>query len=120
MGEGGRHSEWPIHAQIFRARPDVMVVAHAHPFHASVYSASIDPLQPFTVDADYFQDLPRHVDDVALITTYSEGVALARTLGPAFAVFMANHGVTFCGTSVAHAVCVGVFLRKPAKRKWPA
>jgi L-fuculose-phosphate aldolase len=115
MGEGGRHSEWPIHAEILRARPDVTVVAHTHPFHASVYSASIDPLQPFTVDADYFQDLPRHIDDVALITTPSEGAALARSLGAAFAVFMANHGVTFCGTSVAHAVCVGVFLEKACK-----
>jgi ribulose-5-phosphate 4-epimerase/fuculose-1-phosphate aldolase len=90
-------------------------VAHTHPFHASVYSASLDPLLPFTVDADYFEELPRHIDDVALITTPGEGAALARTLGAAFAVLMANHGVTFCGTSVAHAACVGVFLEKACK-----
>jgi len=27
-GEGGRHSEWPIHSEILRARSDVQVVVH--------------------------------------------------------------------------------------------
>ena len=40
-GEGGRHSEWPIHSQILRRRPEVQVVAHTHAFHASVLSASV-------------------------------------------------------------------------------
>ena len=46
-GSGGRHSEWPIHSEILRMRPDVHVVAHTHPFHACVFSASLDPLEPF-------------------------------------------------------------------------
>src|SRR5215470_4770421 len=29
-GEGGRHSEWPIHSAILLARPEVLVVAHTH------------------------------------------------------------------------------------------
>jgi L-fuculose-phosphate aldolase len=115
MGNGGRHSEWPIHGEILRARPDVSVVGHTHPFHASVFSASTKSLQPFTVDADYFVDVPRHEDEVALITTKEEGIALAKTLNKEFAVLMGNHGVTFCGTSVAHATCVGIFLEKACK-----
>jgi L-fuculose-phosphate aldolase len=111
-GTGGRHSEWPIHSEILRLRPDVQVVAHTHPYHACVFSASLDPLQPFTLDADYFIEVPRHEDDVALITTKAEGLALAKALGEGFAVLMGNHGVTFCGTSVAHAACVGIFLEK--------
>jgi L-fuculose-phosphate aldolase len=114
-GSGGRHSEWPIHSEILRLRPDVHVVAHTHPFHACVFSASLEPLQPFTVDGDYFIEVPRDESDVALITTKDEGIALARALGPHFAVLMANHGITFCGTSIPHAVCVGVFLEKACK-----
>lgn len=114
-GGGGRHSEWPIHSEIFRLRPDVQVAAHTHPFHACVFSASLEPLQPFTVDADYFVDVPRHEDDVALITTKDEGIALAKALGENFAVLLANHGVTFCGTSIVHAACVGIFLEKACK-----
>jgi L-fuculose-phosphate aldolase len=114
-GEGGRHSEWPIHSEILRLRPDVQVVVHSHPLYASVLSASAEPLIPYTLDADYFADLPRHIDEVALVTTKEEGTGLASTLGPHFAVLMANHGVTFCGTSVEHATCIGVFLEKAAK-----
>src|SRR6202158_1180781 len=114
-GSGGRHSEWPIHSEILRLRPDVQVVAHTHPFHACVFSASLDPLQPFTLDADYFIEVPRHEADVALITTKDEGIALAQTLGRGFALLMGNHGVTFCGTSVVHAGCVGIFLEKACK-----
>jgi ribulose-5-phosphate 4-epimerase/fuculose-1-phosphate aldolase len=114
-GSGGRHSEWPIHSQIFRARPDVHVVVHSHPFYASVFSAAVEPLQPYTLDADYFIDVPRHQDEVALIVTKAEGEAVARSLGKHFAVLMGNHGVTFCGTTIEHAVCVGVFLEKACK-----
>ena len=39
LGEGGRHSEWPIHSEILRARSDVLVVVHTHPFYAGVFSA---------------------------------------------------------------------------------
>ena len=114
-GDGGRHSEWPIHSEILRRRPDVHVVAHTHPVHASVFSAFDEPLQPYTLDADYFEELPRHRDEVALITTKDEGGALAASLGRHFAVLMANHGVTFCGTSIEHAICVGVFLEQAAR-----
>jgi len=114
-GEGGLHSEWPIHSEILRARPDVHVVAHTHPLHASILSSFGSQLAPFTLDADYFEALPNHREDVALLKTKEEGSALARSLGPHFAVLMANHGVTFCGTSIPHAVCVGVFLEKAAR-----
>ena len=114
-GEGGRHSEWPIHSEILKARPEVNVVAHTHPLHASVLSAYPGPLLPYTVDADYFDEVPRHVDEVALITTVAEGRALAATLGPHFAVLLANHGVTFCGTGIEHATCVGIFLERAAR-----
>ena len=114
-GSGGRHSEWPIHSEIFRARPDVNVVVHSHPPYASIFSAATEPLQPYTLDADYFIDVPRHEAEVALITLKSEGEALARSLGQNFAVLIANHGVTFCGTSIEHAVCAGIFLEKACK-----
>jgi len=114
-GAGGRHSEWPIHSEILKRRADVNMVAHTHALHASILSGSSDELLPFTLDADYFAGLPRHADEVALITTPEEGAALAESLGQHFAVLMSNHGVTFCGTSIEHATCVGVFLEKACR-----
>lgn len=114
-GKGGRHSEWPIHSGILLARPDVQVVAHTHPPHASVLSAFGDAPQPYTLDADYFSHVPCFAGENALLKTPDQGVALAEALGPHFAVLMANHGVTFCGTSIEHAVCIGVFLERAAR-----
>jgi L-fuculose-phosphate aldolase len=114
-GSGGRHSEWPIHSEIFRARTDVEVVVHTHPFYASVFSAAMEPLQPYTLDADQFTDVPRHEADVALITVKSEGEAIAHSLGQTFAMLLGNHGVVFCGGSIEQAVCSGIFLEKACK-----
>ena len=114
-GSGGRHSEWPIHSEIFRARPDVNVVVHTHPFYASVFSAATEPLQPFTLDADQFTDVPRHEADVALITLKSEGEAIAHSLGQSFAMLLGNHGVVFCGATIEQAICAGIFLEKACK-----
>jgi L-fuculose-phosphate aldolase len=114
-GSGGRHSEWPIHSEIFRRRPDVQVVAHTHPLHACIASAAVDPIIPYTLDADYLIDIPRHDAPVALIKTKEEGHALAASLGSGFALLVANHGAVFCGTSVEHAACVGVFLEQACR-----
>jgi L-fuculose-phosphate aldolase len=114
-GSGGRHSEWPIHSEIFRARTDVNVVVHTHSFYASVFSAAIEPLQPYTLDADQFTDVPRHEADVALITLKSEGEAIAHSLGQHFAMLLGNHGVVFCGGGIEQAICSGIFLEKACK-----
>lgn len=115
FGSGGLHSEWPIHAEIFRVRPEVNVVAHTHPFHACVLSAAKGPIEPYTLDADYLIDVPRHEAEVALIKTREEGETLARSLGGHWAILLANHGVVFCGRSISHATCVGVFLENAAR-----
>ncbi len=114
-GDGQQHSEWPIHSEILKTRPDVNVVVHSHPFHACVFSSATEPLRPYTLDADYFIDVPRHADESALITTEQQGRSLAAALGDNFAVFMANHGVTFCGATLEQAICVGVFLEKACR-----
>ena len=47
-GEGARHSEWPIHTQIMKARPDLNATGHTHPFYSCIYSSVPDPLQSLT------------------------------------------------------------------------
>jgi ribulose-5-phosphate 4-epimerase/fuculose-1-phosphate aldolase len=115
-GSGGRHSEWPIHSEILRRRPDIQVTFHTHPLYACIMSGLADALVPYTLDADYFIELPRHDADVALIKTVEEGDALARAMGTHKALLLANHGAVFCGGSIAEATCVGVFLEHAAAR----
>lgn len=110
-GSGGRHSEWHIHAEIYRRRPEIACVAHTHPKAACRLSALEADLAPATIESNYFAlPLPRFTGSTLLIKTPELGAALAAALGDAFAVLMVNHGVTFCGRSVEEATMLGVWL----------
>ena len=112
-GDGWRHSEWPIHAEILRARPDVHSVGHTHPFYATAFSATTEPLVPIGHEGAYFAGgVPHFKVTSGLVNTPSLGEALASTLGASWGAFMKNHGVVYCGRSIRHATMMGIFLEK--------
>lgn len=112
-GDGGKHAEWPIHAEILRARADVEVVAHTQPFYGSIFAAVDEPLLAIAHEASYLRaDVPRYFGTSLLINTAELGRELAECLGKSLAVFMQNHGVTFVGNSPEHATMIGLFLEK--------
>jgi L-fuculose-phosphate aldolase len=115
-GKGGRHSEWPIHAEIFKARPDVNAVAHTHPRAVCLVSAMEDSLQPLVIEANYFEyPMPVFNDSAVLIKTPELGASLARALGSNSAVIMANHGATFCGQTIEAMTMYGVWLEEACR-----
>lgn len=117
-GSGNRHSEWPIHAEIYRARQDVNAVAHTHAFHATLFSTTRDTLRAIAHAGSYFQEkVPRFTGTAHLVTTPELGRDVAAALGDAQAVFLRNHGVTFCGRSVEHCVILGYFLERACRQQ---
>lgn len=115
-GSGGLHREWPIHTEIMRRRPEVEVVAHTHPFYASLFSATRERLADIILDsAPYAGAVPLFEGTSGLVDTMAKGAALAEAMGLANAVFMVNHGIAFCGPSIEIATMNGVFLEKACK-----
>ncbi len=116
-GTGLRHLEWPLHAEIMRARPDVNFVGHSHPHFATVLGASTEPLKPYNNHGVWFayEGAPRFAETSHIITTVPLGVAAAKTLGNAQALLLANHGVAFVGSTVAEVTLTGIFLEKAAR-----
>ncbi len=115
-GDGRLHKEWPIHTEIMRARPDVMVVGHSHPFHATAFSALDVPLAATTNEAVYLGGRPGRFDaTTGLIDTPALGGRLAESLGDASTVLMRNHGVTFVGPSIAVGTMMGVFVERACR-----
>jgi L-fuculose-phosphate aldolase len=115
-GSGIRHLEWPIHAEILEARADVNVVAHTHPFHATVLSATEVEIGPFTNEGVWFETGVRHFKLTSdLVNTSALGRELADALGGSNAVLLRNHGATFVGPSVKEATLAGVFLERAAR-----
>lgn len=112
-GDGGRHLEWPIHAEILRRRPDVDAVAHTHAMALRLFASTDEPLRQLMTDATLFAaaGLPRFTLTSQLITTPELGAALADALGDARAVLLAQHGGAIVGGSIAElavtTICLG-------------
>jgi L-fuculose-phosphate aldolase len=114
FGDGARHSEWPIHAEIFKARPEVNASGHTHPFHCCIYAAMPGPLVSLT--RAIRNPPPRFELTSELIQTPEMGKALARSLGDANFAFMRNHGVIFCGRDTEQMVFNGIQIEATAKQ----
>lgn len=110
-GEGRPPSEWPIHACILKKRADLLVTVHSHPFHGRVFSAARVPLRPVSNAGNWFPEPPPRFELTSeLVRSPELGDAVADCLGGNFALFLRNHGVVFAGTSIEHAVLLGIQL----------
>ncbi|MGH2916825.1 MAG: class II aldolase/adducin family protein [Solirubrobacteraceae bacterium] len=115
-GDGPRHSEYPIHVEILRARLDAQSVVHIHPPHAIALAASGRPLQAFSHAGGVFSAGVRRYDDApGLVDTTESGEELARALGGDRALLLTGHGIVTVGASVATAVAAAVMLEQACR-----
>lgn len=100
-----------IHAEIYRARPDVQAVVHSHSPSVIPFGVTGQMLQPvFHMSAFLgegsalfeIRDVARDTD--MLVSSGALGAALAACLGPRSIVLMRGHGSTAVGGSVEQAV----------------
>jgi L-fuculose-phosphate aldolase len=114
--EGPCHSEWPIHAEIMKARPDVTVVGHTHAYYSVLFSAAEQELAALNHEgANLIDNLARFRDTAGLINTVALGRALAVALGQKSVVLMKNHGITFVGAGVEEATLYGLFMERACR-----
>jgi len=118
-GDHPRHSEWPIHTEIMRARPDVGAAVHSHPPHAIAIGAAGRPLLPLSHAGTLFvpPDVPRFTKTADLIVTRELGACVAECLGALDAVLLVNHGIVTSGQEVRDAVIRAVLLEKAAHQQ---
>lgn len=102
------YTERFIHARIYRARPDIGSIVHAHTRSLIVFSDSSQPLRPVMNSALFIGNagVPIHDNGPsgAGIHDSAAGDSLARTLGSGAAVLMHGHGVVVVGPSLVSAV----------------
>lgn len=110
-GGGPRHSEVYIHSEIYKVRPDVNSVIHAHPTHAVALSATGKPLRPWSQPSAVFADgIGNYIDTIDLIRSQEMGAGVARALGGLKATYLRNHGVAMVGRSVEECVILTLML----------
>lgn len=114
------YAERIIHGAIYKVRPDVNSVVHAHPIPVVTISISEVPVRiVFHPASVFYEGVPNYdgYDFVSpnatgmLVTTQEEGDRLALTLGKSMGLLMRGHGCTVVGPSIPHAVQYVIALR---------
>lgn len=108
--------EWPIHARVYAARPDVQCVLHAHPGASTLIGALGIAVEPLDQDCAAFAGRLPVLDNGAVsIATPELGDEIARALGGAGALLLKNHGSVVAAGDIA-SVCVMAYrLEKVAE-----
>jgi HCOMODA/2-hydroxy-3-carboxy-muconic semialdehyde decarboxylase len=116
------YSERFIHAEIYRARPDVRAVVHNHAASLIPFGVTNVPLRPMYHMAAFIGNgVP--VFDIQksfgmtdmLVSDSAKGRALAQALGDKSCVLMRGHGVAVVGPTIQHAVGRSVYLEVNAR-----
>jgi ribulose-5-phosphate 4-epimerase/fuculose-1-phosphate aldolase len=105
------YSERAIHAAIYKARPDVRSIVHAHTPSVVTFSVSSTPLRPvfhvalFLIPGTPIFDL-RRVDghQGMLVNDMRSGAALAQVLGDRAVALMRGHGYVAVGGLIPETV----------------
>jgi ribulose-5-phosphate 4-epimerase/fuculose-1-phosphate aldolase len=110
-------SAWTIHGTLHRSRPDIRVVLHCHPPHATALAALRSPAMP-PIDmntARFYGDLAIDTECGGIADEAAEGERIAAALGNCSTLLMANHGLTCTGATVAQAFEQLYFFEKAAR-----
>jgi HCOMODA/2-hydroxy-3-carboxy-muconic semialdehyde decarboxylase len=111
------YSERFIHAEIYRARPDVRAVVHNHAASLIPFGVTNVPLRPVYHMASFIgKGVP--IFDIRklfgmtdmLVSDSAKGRALAEVLGDKTCVLMRGHGVAVVGTTIPYVVGRSVYL----------
>lgn len=108
-GDGDPPGEYPIHQEIYRARPDVGSVVHYHGMYSTAFTTSGRALKPIHATATIFHEGIPLYPDPRLISTRQRGEALAKALGARRAVLLRAHGAAIAGHDLRETVA-GAFL----------
>jgi L-fuculose-phosphate aldolase len=118
LAGGTPSSETPLHLAVYRARPDMRAVVHAHPPYATTIACLRVPIPPI----HYLAGLagapavpcapyaPFGSEELARVTV--------ETLGDGAAVLLANHGLLVAGSSLDEALAVAEQLEFVARVYW--
>ncbi|MET4646446.1 class II aldolase/adducin family protein [Streptomyces sp. NBC_01724] len=101
----GRHhvnqAAFAVHAQVHRARPDVVAVAHTHSLHGRALSALGEFIEPITQEScAFYEDHAVYQAYTGVVVDEEEGRRVAAALGPRKAIILRNHGLLTVGDSV--------------------
>ncbi len=118
-GSGKPPLEFHLHAGIYRARPDVRAVVHAHPKWSTYLTMTGTPYAPVYAQGSLVHPVPV-LDSPNSINNRAMADRLAATLGDRPAALMKSHGAVTVGQSIVEAFVLANYMEENAHRQYMA
>lgn len=111
--------EFPLHAEIYRARPDVQAILHTHPKWSTLLTMVGTPFQPVFPQGALLGAVPV-LDSPLSVNTRPMGERVAATLGSGPAALLKSHGAVIVGAGIVECFALAVYLEDNASRQYLA
>ncbi|MBI3042428.1 MAG: class II aldolase/adducin family protein [Betaproteobacteria bacterium] len=118
-GKGRPPLEFHLHAGVYRARPDVKAVVHAHPKWSTFLTMVGQSYQPVYAQGSLVWPMPV-LDSPNSINNPVMAKRLADTLGDRPAAMMKSHGAVTVGKGIVEAFVLANYLEENAYRQYMA
>jgi len=120
--KGAAYAEVAIHAELYRARPEVRAICHNHSPSVIPFGVSRVPLRPvYHMGSLIGADIPvwdireAFGDTDMLVRTADQGASLAKTLGSRTVALMRGHGSVVVGDQLSEVVRTSYALEHNAR-----
>lgn len=118
-GAGKPPLEFHLHAGIYRARPDVKAVVHAHPKWSTFLTMTGQAYEPVYAQGSLVYPVPV-LDSPNSINNRAMADRLAATLGDRPAALMKSHGAVTVGKTIVEAFVLANYMEENAYRQYMA
>jgi L-fuculose-phosphate aldolase len=118
-GNGKPPLEFHLHAGIYKARPDVNAVVHAHPKWSTFLTMVGQPYEPVYAQGSLLYPMPV-LDSPNSINNPVMAARLADTLGERSAAMMKSHGAVTVGKDIVEAFVLANYMEENAYRQYMA
>ena len=111
--------EFHLHAGIYKARPDVHAIVHAHPKWSTFLTMVGQPYLPVYAQGSLVYPMPV-LDSPNSINNPVMAGRLAQTLGQGPAAMMKSHGAVTVGKNIVEAFVLANYMEENAYRQYMA
>ena len=111
-GQGPIPSETPIHAAVYRARPEISSVVHCHARYSILVGLLDSGLIPFNREARLFADGVPIFPESHGINSFALANRMVYALGQHYAIFLRGHGVVVAGPGIEGACISAIQLER--------
>ena len=118
-GNGKPPLEFHLHAGMYRARPDVQAVVHAHPKWSTYLTMTGTGYLPVYAQGSLVHPVPL-LDSPNSINNRTMADRLAATLGDRPAALMKSHGAVTVGRTICEAFVLANYMEENAHRQYMA